>query len=176
MVIKRIQIQVFIAIIFISSPVFSQDDLQQLITKITTAEKFTEDIKSNVITFFSEEEKRGFVENSRIESLYALLACVKDKTSVDENFALTIFEINNIVKKNAELSEFLSELVSDIAYEYPENFVKAYSSLESSEQDKVDDCLFWLIEKDQYKEFKVNITKLEGEEYQESISRLNKIG
>jgi len=168
--------KVFILLLFISSPIFSQDNLEQLIAKVNSADKYTEEIKNDVITFFDQEEKRDYIDSSRVESPYTLLACVKDKTSVDENFILTIFEINSIVKRNAELSEFLSELISDVAYEYPENFVKAYSSLQSPEQDKIDNCLFWLIEKDQYEEFKEAILKIKAKEYKQAISRLNEIG
>lgn len=172
-----IKYRVVLILMFISLTTFSQSNLEGLISKISTTDKFNEKLKKEIIDFFQKEEEIDFSKSTKIESLYSLLSCIKDKTSVDENFASIIFELKNIVKRNVELSEFLSELVSDIAYEYPEQFIKAYSSLESSEKDKIDSCLFWLIEKEQYDDFKLKILKIKSaESYKEEISRLQKIG
>ena len=110
----------------------------------------------------------------RIEHLYEIVNSIKSKAKKDESYVSILVRVNIIIKKNVELSEYLSECVSDIAFDCSENFVKAYFKLYIDDKELVINDLFWLIEKEQYELFKENIKPFKFcEKYISAIDELS---
>jgi len=64
-----------------------------------------------------------------------------------------IFELNEIVVNVAELGEYISEKVHEVALANAEGFLRVFQSLDSREKDRIKGDLTWLVEYEKLDEF-----------------------
>ena len=171
------KIRILIAISILTTfSVLSQSSIsiEKLNENINKSELIDNESYMNILNFFKVEEKSDFISNGRIEYLYKIINSIKSKAEKDESYVSVLLRISLILNKNVELSEYLSECVSDVACDYSENFVKAYYKLYVDDKELIKDDLFWLIEKEQYESFKKKINSFKFcEKYIATIDELS---
>jgi len=150
--------------------VFSQVRMEKIIQLMTVAESVNNLDSINVQLCFSVKdvfldiEKYGLCSDVNRDSIYKLIHSIYNSSLKDDNYIYLLIELDIIIKKNAEIGQYLSELQHKIALNNTNGFVRVYESLPIEIKENVKSNLSWLVENDKQQLFINKLDSLESKQ------------
>ena len=143
------------------------ENINQLITKaeiVSNLDSISAELRISVKDVFLDIEKSGLCKDVKSDSIYKLIHLIYNKSINDENYIYLLIELDSIIKKNAEIGQYLSELQHKIALNNTKGFVRVYESLPIKIKEKVKSNLTWLVEYDNQQLFINKLDSLESKQ------------
>lgn len=175
-----IGILIFASFLCSSINVLSQNKLMDMCSLITALENTSTadsvDIKlmNDIRSTFKDFEKNKIPNRIESDSIYKLLHLIYERAKEKDYYVDLMFELDGIVRRNAEVGQYLSELQHKIALDNTSGFLKAYELLSSEDRKKTRDNLIWLVENGTSQTFINKLDQIKNSK-DESIYELKKI-
>lgn len=149
-----VSIFLLVSIMHLSVNVLSQvkeKNINCLIKTIETVgdlDSVNTELCATIKNIFLEIEQKGLSDNVESDTMFELVQLIYNKSLSANRYILLLIELDDIIRRNAELGQYLSELQHKIALQNTKGFVQVYESLPIETKKKVKGNLNWLIEYD----------------------------
>ena len=110
------------------------------------------------IKFFTRIDTSSLLDQYDHLDLFEIIDTLVSLSQSDTNYIRLVFDLDKIVKTNAELCEYISENIHRIALHNTEGFLRVFENVDSEQKDQIKGNLFWLIENEKLDEFADQLT------------------